>query len=124
MLGGSARMQRIRIGEIGITAEQAVDHRRDKAPLQQAAGPRLLQRQGGEQGQTDAAVGRSTRIQRVDDMVGLAEPERQSDHEMGPDVADDIFGDRFWVGEFFRHTISVRSGARRMSGVWGIARQR
>ena len=29
------RMQRVGIGEIGIAAEQPLDHRRDEAPLQQ-----------------------------------------------------------------------------------------
>ena len=43
-----ARMQRVGIGEIGIAAEQPVDHRRDEAPFQQAVRPRLFQRQRGK----------------------------------------------------------------------------
>ena len=70
--------QRIGIGEIGIAAEQPLDHRRDEAPLQQIGRLRLFQRQRGKEGQIDGAVGGRARIERVDDVVGLAEPERQA----------------------------------------------
>ncbi|MCP1756534.1 hypothetical protein ABIF29_002312 [Bradyrhizobium elkanii] len=70
-----AAMQCIGIGEIRIAAEQAIDHRSDEAPFEQALRLRLFQRQCGEQRQIDGAVGRCSRIQRVDDVVGLAEAE-------------------------------------------------
>ena len=98
-----ARMQRIGIGEIGIAAEQPVDHRRDEAAFQQVRRLRLFQRQGGKQGQVDAAVGAGARVERVGNVVGLAEPERQPDHEAGSDIADDILRNRLGVGEQFRH---------------------
>ena len=78
-----AGMQRVGIGEIGIAAEQALDHGRDEAPLEQVLGLRLFQRQRGKQRQVDGAVGGGARIQRIDDVVGLAEPERQPDHQIG-----------------------------------------
>ena len=62
-------------------------------------GPRLLQRQRGEESEIDRAVGGRTRIERVDDVVGLAEPERQPDHELPADIADDVLGDRIGIGE-------------------------
>jgi hypothetical protein len=95
--------QRRGIGEIGIAAEQPIDHRRDEARFQQIAGLRLLQRQRREEGQVDRTVGACTRVERVDDVVGLAEPERQSHHELPADIADDVIGDRFGIGENFRH---------------------
>ena len=47
--------------------------------------------------------------QRVGDVVGLAEPERQPNHEVGPDVADDILRDRFGVGKQLRHRVRTRA---------------
>ena len=98
-----ARMQCIRISEIRITAEQAVDHGRDEAAFQQVRWFRLFQRQGGKEGQVDAAVGAGAREQCIGNMVGLAEPERQPDHEIGSDIADDILRNRLGIGEQFRH---------------------
>ncbi len=103
------RMQRIGIGQIGIAAEQAVDHRRDEAPLKQVRRLRFFQRQRGKKGQADGAVGAGARVERVDDVVGLAEPERQSDHQIGPDIADDILRNRLGIGEQFRHQVQARA---------------
>jgi hypothetical protein len=44
--------------------------------------------------------------------VGLAEPERQTDHQPGADLADDIFGDGFRIGEQFCHTFLAKDGPR------------
>ena len=92
-------MQRVGIGEIGVAAEQALDHRRDEALLEQGLWLGFFQRQRGKDGQLDRAIGGGARVQRVDDVVGLAERERQSDHQIGPDIADDILRDRLGVGE-------------------------
>ena len=54
-----AGMQRVGIGEIGIAAEQAIDHGRDETPLQQVRRLRLFQRQRGKEGEIDGAVGHS-----------------------------------------------------------------
>ncbi|MGX1108915.1 hypothetical protein AB7M47_007298 [Bradyrhizobium elkanii] len=98
-----AVMQRIRIREIRIAAEQAIDHRSDEAPFEQALRLRLFQRQCGEQRQIDGAVGQCPRIQRVDDVVSLAEAERQPDHQFGSDVTNDVLRDRLGVGEQYGH---------------------
>ena len=85
--GNSTGPQRSGIGEIRISAEQPLDHRRNEAPLQQIGRARLFQRQRREEGETDGAIRNRARIKRVDDVVGLAETERQADHEIGPDIA-------------------------------------
>ena len=103
-----AGMQRAGIGQVGISAEQAIDHRADEAPFEQARGPRLFQRQRRKQGELDRTVGGGAGVQRVDDMVGLAEPERQADHEVGSDIADDILRDRFGVGKQLWHYLRTR----------------
>ena len=92
-------MQRLGIGEIGVAAEQAVDHRRDEALLKQGLWSRLFQRQRGKDRQLDRAIGGGACVERVDDVVGLAKPKRQSDHQIGPDIADNILRDRLGVGE-------------------------
>ena len=102
-------MQRLGIGEVGIEAEQALDHRHNEAPLKQVRGPGLLQRQRGEESQIDGAIGGGARVERVDDVVGLAEPERQPDHQIGPDIADDILRDRPGVGKQFRHQVQAQA---------------
>ncbi len=98
-----AGMQRIGIGQIGIATEQAIDDRRDEAALQQIGGLWLFQRQRGKQRQIDAPIRDGTGIKRVDDVVGLAEPERQPDHQISSDVANDILRHRLGIGEMFRH---------------------
>jgi len=98
-----ARAERIGIGEIGITAEQAVDDRRDEATLDQALRFRLFQRQRREQCQLDVRIRNCACIERVDDMVGLAEAERQADHEVGADIADDVLREHIGVGEQLWH---------------------
>ncbi len=95
--------QRLGIGEIGITAKEPVDHRCDEARLQQVAGFRLLQRQRREEGEFDGTVGCGARIERVDDVIGLAEPERQADHELVADVADDLLRNRIRIAEHHWH---------------------
>ena len=102
-----AGMQRLGIGQIGVAAEQPVDHRRDEPPLEQVRRFRLFQRQRGKECEVDRAVGAGAPIQRVDDVIGLAEPERQPDHETGSDLADDVIRDRVRVGKQFRHRPSV-----------------
>ena len=79
-----ARMQRTGIGQIGIAAEQPVDHRTDKAPFKQAPGLGFSSVSAEKKVRLDRAVGGGARIQRIDDVVGLAEPERQADHEVVP----------------------------------------
>ncbi len=102
-------MQRLGIGEIGVTAEQALDHRRDEALLEQVLWPRFFQRQRGKNGQLDRTVGGRARVERVDDVVRLAEPKRQPDHQVGPDIADDILRDRLGVGEVLRHPMQAQA---------------
>ena len=86
-------MQRAGIGEIGIAAEQAIDHRADEAPFEQArCGRGFSSVSAVKNVRLIDAVGGGARVERVDDVVGLAEPERQRHHEVGADIADDVFG--------------------------------
>ena len=101
-------MQRVGISKIGVTAEQAVDHGRDEAVLDQVLWLRLLQRQRGKQRQADRAIGDRARIERIDDVVGLAEPKRQPHHQIGPDVADNVLCNGLGLGEKFRHQVQAR----------------
>jgi hypothetical protein len=97
------------IGEIGISAEQAFDNRLDETALQQVGRLWFFQRQRGKEGQADGAIGDGARVQRVDDVIRLAEPERQSDDQIGPDLANDIFRNRFGVGKQFRRHVQPRA---------------
>ena len=109
----SASMQRVGISKIRVTAEQAVDHGRDEAVLDQVLWPWLLQRQRGKQRQADRTIGDRARIERIDDVVGLAEPKRQADHQIGPDIADDVLCDGLGLGEKFRHQVQARANRKR-----------
>ena len=111
-----AGMQRRGICEVGIAAKQAIDHRADEAPFEQAGGPWFFQRQRREQCEFDRTIGGGARVQRVDDMVGLAKPERQADHEVGSDITDDVLRDRFGVGKQLWHQLrnpGIIGGAKR-----------
>ena len=109
-------MQRVGVGKIRIAAEQPVDHGGDETPFQQIVRFRLFQRQRGKERQLDGAVGGGAGVQRIDDVIGLAETERQADHEVGSDVADDVLRDRFGVGEQLWHQMRPRD-----TTAWPIA---
>ncbi len=91
--------QRQRVGELGIAAEHPLGERPEEAPLEGALRPRLLQGECGEDAQPDRAVGGGTRIERVDHVVGLAEAERQAEHDLAADAVDDRLRDFIRVAE-------------------------
>ena len=93
---------RIGIGKVGIAAEQTLDHRSDETPLQQVRRIGFFQGQRGKESQVDGAIGGRASIERVDDVIRLAKPERQSDHQIRPNVADDILSNRLGIGKLFR----------------------
>ena len=97
------RAQRRDIGQIRIAAEQPLDHRGAKARFQKTPRLRLLQRQRREQGQADGRISRRPRIQRIDDVVGLAKPERQTHHEVLADITDDLVDDGLGGGKQLWH---------------------
>ena len=127
IFGGSApSMQRGGVVEVGPAAEQAVDHRRNEPPLQLVRRPRLLQRQRGEEGQVEIAIGSGPPIERIDDVIGLAESQRQSHHQMRTDIADDVIGNRGGIGENLGHqgihgrrSLSFSTFARRRNRIRG-----
>ena len=46
---------------------------------------------------------------RVDDVVGLAAPERQPDQQIAFDIADDTLRDRLGVGKVFWHPVQAQT---------------
>lgn len=64
---------------------------------------RLFQRQGRQQCQLDVRIGTGPRIEGVDHVIGLAEAEWQTNHQIGPDIANDHLREHIGVGEEFRH---------------------
>ena len=91
------------INEIRISAEQPLDNGRNEASLEQVGRLGLFQRQRREEGEADGAIGDRARIKRIDDVIGLAEAERQADHEIGADIANDVLRDRLRAGKYLRH---------------------
>ena len=76
-----AVVDRRRVSERRIAGEQPLRDRIEKTPLQLALGARRFERQRGEDGEIDRAVGGRLGVERVGDVIGLAETERQSEHD-------------------------------------------
>ena len=87
-----ARVQRPRISELGIAREHAVRDRLEEAPFEVALAARLLQGERGEDAKLDRGIGGRAREQRVGDVIGLAEAERQSELDIFADARDDRVG--------------------------------
>lgn len=100
-------VERLGVVQIGIAAEQAIDDRPDKPLLKGGRWSRLFQRQCREDRQMDRWIGHRAPEQRIDDVIRLAQPERQPDDQPRPDVADNVVRDRFRIGKDFRHRISA-----------------
>ena len=87
-----ARVERGGVGEIGIAGENAVRERLQEAPFEIRPGARPLQGERGEDAQPDRGIGRGAREQRVGDVVGFAQSERQGEHDGLADAGDDRIG--------------------------------
>ena len=94
-----ARTQRLGIGELGITREHASCEWLQEAPLKARPAAWRLQCQRGEDMESDRRVGRRAREQGVGDVVGLAEAERQRQHDVFADAGDDGVGDAIRIVE-------------------------
>ena len=94
-----ARMQRLGIGELGIAGEHALCEWLHEAPFEARPAAWRLQCQRGEDMEADRRVGRRAREQGVGDVVGLAEAERQRQHEVLADAGDDGIGDAIRIVE-------------------------
>ena len=86
--------QRRRIGQRRIGPEQPLPRRFKKAPLQPVAERRGFQRQCRKDRKTDAGIGHRPRHQRIDDVIGFAQPERQGQHNPASDRGNDRIGNR------------------------------
>jgi hypothetical protein len=94
-----AGMVRLGIGQLGIAGEHALCEWLHEAPFEARPAARRLQCQRGEDMEPDRRVGGRAREQGVGDMVGLAEAERQRQHEFFPDAGDDGVGDAIRIVE-------------------------
>ena len=94
-----ARMQRLGIGELGIAGEHALCEWLHEAPFEARPAAWRLQCQRCEDMEADRRVGRRAREQGVGDVVGLAEAERQRQHEVLADAGDDGIGDAIRIVE-------------------------
>src|SRR5581483_9741945 len=61
------------------------------------------QRQRSEDRELDVRVGGRSRKQRVDNVIGLAEPERQAKHDALADAGNDRLRNRAGIREDLRH---------------------
>ena len=95
------------VGEIRVAAEQPAGERTGESPLEFAARPRPLQRQRREDAQMDGWVGGGARVERIGDVIGLAEAERQRQHDPLADAADDRLGDLIGILETDRRTAAA-----------------
>ncbi len=84
------------ISEIGITAEQPLCHGLNESPLELGPAARPLQRERGEDAQPDRGIRRRARKQRIGDVIGFAESQRQRQHDVlahtGDDRCDETIG--------------------------------
>ena len=87
-----ALAQRDAIGELRIAGEEALRERGNEAAFEVALPARLLQGECGEDAQVDRRIGGGAGEQRVGDVIGLAQPERQRQHDILADAGDDRVG--------------------------------
>ena len=83
---------RSRVVQRRVSGEQALGDGVKEAAFQLALGARGLQCQRRENGQVDRGVGRSPGIERIGDVIGLAEAERQGEHDRLADLLDNRVG--------------------------------
>ena len=74
--------QGLHVVQVGIVAEHPVDQRRQEVALQVALADRLFQAERGDDGQPATGVGGDAAVQRVDEGVGLADGQRDAQHDV------------------------------------------
>ena len=91
-----------------IPGEHTLRNRIEKAMLKLAFRVRWGQRERGEDGEPDRRIDRGLGVQRIDDVIGLAEAERQREHDRLADFLDDGVGDPRRIVEQRRRRPRVR----------------
>ena len=104
-----ARVQRERICELRIPGKEALGDRGDEAPFEIAVAARLLERQRGEDAKADRWIGGRAGEQRVGDVIGFAEPERQRQRDRFADASDDLVGHALRICERDRSAAAMRN---------------
>jgi hypothetical protein len=77
-----------------------------KPSLKIGPGCRLLQRQGGKDREMDRADRSPRAVEGIDDVIGLAETQREAHDQPGSNVADDVIGDSVRVRKNSWHRTS------------------
>ena len=105
------------IVEPGDAVVEAFRQRPGEATLQPLAARRRVEGQGRLDGQVDLRVAQRPAVERIGDMVRLAEAERQRQDDRLADRRDHRVGQRIGLGEALRHQLFRRcqpsSGAKR-----------
>jgi hypothetical protein len=105
-----SRMQRDRIGKVGIAVKDSARERLQKPALQLGLAARFFQCQPGEDAQTDRSVGGGARKQCVRHVIGLAESKRQRKHDVLAHAGDDRLGQLLRIVEEDRANPVARHG--------------
>ena len=90
-------MQRIGIGERGISIEYPFQHRIEETAFKLVRRARNFKRERGEYPQRDRGVFHCPRDQRIGKMIGFAKTERQCQHNGLADLCNDCVGKRSGV---------------------------
>ena len=93
--------QRRRIEKLGIARKETLGDRLKKAPFEIARRARNFKRQCRQDAQTDRRIVDGARRQRIGDVIGLAESERQRQHDLAADPRDNSFRQPSGIVETF-----------------------
>ena len=94
-----ARSLRRAIGELRVAGEDAIRERLHEAPFEARRPARRLQCERGEDVEPDRGIVRRAGKQGIGDVIGLAEAERQRQHEVPAHAIDDGIGDAVRIVE-------------------------
>jgi hypothetical protein len=79
------RVARLRVGELGIPAEEPPPHRLHQAALELSVPARRGEGQRSQDREPHPRILGGAPVERVDELVGLADPERSPEHDLAPD---------------------------------------
>ena len=113
--------QRLHIVQVGVVAEHPLHERLQEVALQVALADGLFQAERGDDGQPAAGVGGDAAVQRIDEGVGLADGQRDAQHDVaGHGRQHRIHG----VGKVVDHAGRGHGGLRLCRGVRASLAQR
>ena len=101
--GNAFGLQRARVLRLDIAAEDTFRERFQQAPLEGRVRHRLQQRQRRDDGEVERAITRRAPVELVDEGIGLADAQRQRQHDARPYAAQHRVDAVADVIEYFRH---------------------